>query len=81
MDTQCNGQIKNAYELAGQMDDLNLGDCLIIPVLDPDNLSLREKKISVSLKYNLQYIYICVCMYLSNKLVVQMCVCVRIVVC
>nr|CAH8863454.1 unnamed protein product [Trichobilharzia regenti] len=46
LDTQCNGQIKNAYELAGQMDDLNLGDCLIIPVLDPDNLSLREKKIS-----------------------------------
>ncbi|CAH8863627.1 unnamed protein product [Trichobilharzia szidati] len=43
LDTQCNGQIKNAYELAGQMDDLNLGDCLIIPVVDPDNLSLVEK--------------------------------------
>lgn len=39
LDKRSNNQIKDAYELAGQMDDLNLGDCLIVPIENPDNSS------------------------------------------
>ncbi|CAH8622402.1 unnamed protein product [Schistosoma rodhaini] len=34
-----NNQIKDVYELAGQMDDLNLGDCLIVPIGNSENSS------------------------------------------
>ncbi|CAH8623309.1 unnamed protein product [Schistosoma haematobium] len=39
LDRRSNNKIKDAYELAGQMDDLNLGDCLIVPIENPDNSS------------------------------------------
>ncbi|CAI2732022.1 unnamed protein product [Schistosoma spindalis] len=37
LDRRSNNQIKDAYELAGQMDDLNLGDCLIVPIENSEN--------------------------------------------
>ncbi|KAH8874449.1 Chromodomain-helicase-DNA-binding protein 1-like [Schistosoma japonicum] len=42
-----NNQVKDAYELAGQMDDLNLGDCLIVPVINSkySSSSPAEKEI------------------------------------
>ncbi|CAH8611650.1 unnamed protein product [Heterobilharzia americana] len=48
-------QIKSVYELAGQMDDIELGDCLLIPVENPDNLLLAEKKIQTFGEYLVNY--------------------------
>ncbi|KAK4468789.1 hypothetical protein MN116_007960 [Schistosoma mekongi] len=42
-----NNQAKDAYELAGRMDDINLGDCLIVPVINSEysssSLSARKE--------------------------------------